>query len=302
MNNRLRALFPLLLVIPFFLMISGCKKGENPTEVQVEAAATQDAAASISASLAINDGGALEQMSDMMASATKEGLQNEVVNSLFGFRNGSVNVEKVYDSLTGWWTVTVTRTKGDPNGLYHANYVRVYKHRFLNKNGVFQKHYIVDLNGTPDTAYSVNQEIVSGTGELVRPGVSRKLLTLSAGWTTTEANTSNVTVNTVPASPLRRAVSDTITRGNAVRTLNNNLTLNFTNVKGPRIRTLNWHRAISGTITGTYTATVTFLKGEVYREKVINREINITLGGDKIQMNVGGTKFLLDPVTGELTQ
>lgn len=301
MSNKFR--LPLLIaIIAFAVVLSGCKKMESPNEAQVETAATQDAAASIAASLAINDGGALEQLSDMMASTTKDGLQNEVSTSLFGFRNASVNVEKIYDSLSGWWTVTVTRTKGDPTGLYHANYVRVYKHKFINKDGVFQKHYIVDLNGVPDTAYTVNHEIVSGTGELVRPGVSRKLLNLSAGWTTTNANTPLVTVNTLAASPLTRAVSDTITRGDAVRTLNNNLTLNFVDVKGPRVRSLNWHRAISGTITGTYTATVTFLKGEVYREKLINRTISITLGGDKISLDVGGTKFLVDPETGELSQ
>lgn len=301
MNQKFR-LTLLLAIITVSMVLSGCKKEDGPTEAQVEMAATQDAAASIAASLAINDGGALEELSDIMASATKDGLQNEEVNSVFGFRNASVNVEKTYDSLSGWWTVTVTRTKGDPTGLYHANYVRVYKHKFINKDGVFQKYYIVSPNGVPDTAYTVNHEIVSGTGELVRPGVSRKLLNLSAVWTTTNANTSIVTVNTLAASPLIRAVSDTITRGDAVRALNNNLTLNFVDVRGPRVRSLNWHRAISGTITGTYTATVTFLKGEVYREKVINRTISITLGGDKISVDVGGTKFLVDPETGELTQ
>jgi len=296
-------LLPLAALFIIALSIAGCKKNDNPVDAStMEAAATLDAAESIGAALAINNGGALEQFSDVVASSSTEGLVSGSTGFMFGFGNGNAQVEKTYDSLTGWWTVIVNKNRGDSTGQFHARYNRVYMLRFINKNGAFQKHYVTPNNGTADTAYTIDQKIVSGSGVLVRPGISRKLLSLSAEWTTTNANTSTVTVNTLPNSPLVRTASDTISRVNILRTLNNSLTLNFVNVKGPRAKGLNWHRAISGTITGTYTATVTFRKGDEYREKVINRTINITLGGDKIKLALGGQNFLVDPETGEVTQ
>lgn len=300
--RKLNGYLSVLMIILTFLIV-GCKKEENPVDAQTtDAAATLDAAESIGAALAINNGGALEQLSDIMITSGEGTLESGPTGSVFGFGNGWADVRRSYDSITGWWTVAVSRNRGDSTGLFHTRYDRIYMHRFLNSAGNFQKFYITRNNGVADTAYTVENRIVSGSGSLVRPGISRKLLSLSAEWKVTGANTSQVTVNTLPASPLVRTASDTISRVNVLRTLNNSLTLNFVNVTGPRTRGLNWHRAVSGTITGSYTATVTFRRGDEYREKVINRTISITLGGDKIKLALGGQTFLVDPETGVVTQ
>jgi hypothetical protein len=301
--------------IPVFIVFSltvvfvtGCKNNDNAMvnslQVQPDANATQDALYSLSANVAIDNSGVLEEMSDILQTASVPGIIDEDVNGIMNFGHNHTGVTKQYDSTTGWWTVTVTRHRGDMLGFYYADYSRVYQHQFLNKDGQFQKFYIVPNGSAFDTAYTFNHKILSGTGILKTPKVSHQLIGLSGAWTVTGTNTPIVTLNST--APYIRTVSDTVRRNGAVRTLNGTLTLNFTNITGPRGSGLNWHRKISGTITGTYHAVVTFQKGTTYTEKTIDRIIDITLGGQHVPIRIKGlseatgTIFYIDAETGEL--
>ena len=290
------------------LFFSGCKSNDNSMvnslQSQPNADATQDALYSVAANVAIDNGGVLEDMSDVLQSASITGIVDEDDNGMMNFGHNHTGVTKQYDSTTGWWTVTVTRHRGNMIGFYYADYSRVYQEQFLNKDGQFQKFYIVPNGSSFDTAYIFNHKIVSGTGILLTPKVNHQLTGLSGAWTVTGTNTDVVTLNST--APYIRSVSDTVTRGAAVRTLNGTLTLNFINITGPRGSGLNWHLKTSGTITGTYHAVVTFKKGATYTETTIDRIINITLGGQQLPVRIKGltettgSTFYIDAETGDI--
>lgn len=283
------------------LFIIGCKKDDSPAQsAAMDAQATQDAAQSISEAFSQYNGGAFDQIADVMNIATVAGISGGSGRLVAG-TSSPESVVKSYDTTTGWWTVTIDRSYNTSAQPYNSTYHRVYKYQFLNSLGNPQKNYIVNNNGVADTAYQINHQIVEGSGSANTPRVNHKLLSLSGAWVVTNANKATVTLNTSPSAPYNRQASDTVnTVAGAVRTLNNSLTLNLINVTGLRGSGLNWHQKTSGTITGTYHATVTFQKGETYSEKTIDRSFTITLGGAKPVLSVGGKIFQMDPLLGDL--
>jgi hypothetical protein len=299
----LRNLIPLSLIFFTFIFFAGCKNNDsmvnntNNTPIP-DISSTSDAAYAVAANVSIDNGGVFEEMSDVMNTATPAGIHDEDMTGMMNFGDSHTRVvSKIYDSTSGWWTVTITRHRGNINGRYYADYSRVYKHQFLNKDGQFQEFYITNN----DTAYSIKHEIVSGTGILKTPNISYQLTALAGAWTVTGTNTSIVTLNT--STPYVRAVSDTMTRNNSIRTLNGTLTLNFINVVGPRLSGFNWHRKVSGTIDGTYHAVVTFQKGGTYTEKTIDKTIHIVLGDKQTaEVDVDNAKFNVDLETGDVSQ
>lgn len=284
-----------MIVLAFMLIsfafFAGCKKNDsitNPTTTTQDPQATNDAAVSLGGALAINNGGLLDQVADLLNTPTDNGV---LAKEIGADPNTFSTVTKTYDSTTGWWTVDIDRSK---SGLVWAShYTREYMHQFLNSTGQFQKMYID--NG--DTAYTVNHKIVGGTGEFNNLWLSHKLTALSCIWIGTGTNTSTVTINT--SSPYTRSAVDTIWGANGgVRTLDHTITVNFINVKGPRGTGLDWHLKTSGTLTGHYHATVTFQKGTKYKETTIDRDFTITLGGAKLVIGIGGETFQADANTG----
>ena len=278
------------------LLVIGCKKNDDIVTPQTDAQATDDAAATIGAAIAINNGGAFDQVADVMDVAASVGLYGSAGRTIAGYTMSPDSAVKSYDDTTGWWTVAIDRQHGNQSGLYYSNYHRVYKYQFLKNDGNFQKYYSVRT----DTAYSIKHQIVSGSGTVETPRVDNKLLSLDGAWTATNTNTPTVTINST--APYNRTSSDTVVwpMRNAQRTLNSSLTLNFSNVTGLRGSGLNWHRKTSGTVTGTYHATVTFQKGDAYNEKTIDRTFTITLGGIKPVVKIGGVTYLVDAETGEV--
>ena len=101
-----------------FLMIivlfTGCQKNNNPLESKLETTIVDDAAASIAGAIGIDNGGALDQVADVLDISTSEGIISDY--DLLRFRFGGKGVtsaDKTYDPVTGWWTVTLTRTIGE---------------------------------------------------------------------------------------------------------------------------------------------------------------------------------------------
>jgi hypothetical protein len=282
-------------------LIAGCMKSSNPTETTtIDAESTTDAAQSISEAFSQYNGGAFDQIADVTNIATEDGLPGDLMRLISG-AGFPQSITKSYDSVTGWWTVTINRNYSTKGQAYSSDYHRVYKYKYLNSQNALQKNYIVKNNGVPDTAYQIIQQIVEGTGESSSPRVSHKLLSLSGTWVVTDANKKTVTLNTLATAPYYRQASDTVnTVGGAVRTLNNSLTVNLINVTGLRGSGLNWYEKSSGTISGTYHATVTFQKGATYRDTTIDKTFTITLGGTRPRLNIGGRNFAMDPIFGDI--
>ena len=280
----------LLFLGVVLITIAGCQKENSIQTTNQDALATDDAAVGIAAAVSLNNGGVLDQVQDILNTPTSSGMALKIAASTDD-AGTTPNMVSTYDSLTGWWTDSITRSRSGVT--WTAQFDRVYRHQFLNKNGVFQKRYIT--NG--DTAYTVNHETVSGSGFITNLWSTHQLKSLTAKWTVTGTNTNLVTINSV--EPYTRSAIDTIKRVNSTRTLDETLTINFVNVVGPRGSGLNWHKKLSGTVNGHYHALVSFQKGESYNEKTIDRDFTVTFG-DTLKIKTGGKSFSPDPASGEI--
>lgn len=275
------------------LALAACQN-DNPVSSNDSLNATEDAAESIASAVGADNGGATDQLSDVIELAGASGLQKpaEVLLGKYSEPNTIASIDTSYDPVTGTWTLRLERERGNPNGIPYAEISRTYTYQFLNKNGQPQKYWKTGA----DTAYTIKFNIVEGTGTHRTRRLSQELTGLSGSFTATGVNTRLVTIN---GTYFRSAV-DTLTTRNAVRTLDHALNLTFTNVQGPRGSRLELSRKISGTISGTYTAKVTFQRGESYGEKTINRSFTINLGGGNANLNISGKNFEADLTSGEL--
>lgn len=275
------------------LALAACQN-DNPMSSNDSLNATEDAAESIASAVGADNGGATDQLSDVIELAGASGLQKpaEVLLGKYSEPNTIASIDTSYDPVTGTWTLRLERERGNPNGIPYAEISRTYTYQFLNKNGQPQKYWKTGA----DTAYTIKFNIVEGTGTHRTRRLSQELTGLSGSFTATGVNTRLVTIN---GTYFRSAV-DTLTTRNAVRTLDHALNLTFTNVQGPRGSRLELSRKISGTVSGTYTAKVTFQRGESYGEKTINRSFTINLGGGNANLNISGKNFEADLTSGEL--
>ena len=210
---KLMKWMPVLIVFSLMVIfVSGCKNNDNSmvgaqnSQITPDANATLDALYSISANVAIDNSGVLEEMSDVLQTASLAGIVNEDDNSMLNFGNNHRDVTKQYDSTTGWWTITVTRHRGNMLGFYYADYSRVYQDQFLNKNGQFQKFYIV-----PDGSAFIRISLIIRllvVLEFLKLPKSPTIDRIVGVWNVTEP-TPIVTLNST--SPYVRSVSDTVT-------------------------------------------------------------------------------------------
>lgn len=283
----------LLLPALAALALVACQN-DNPVSSNDSLNATEDAAESIASAVGADNGGAADQLSDVIELAGTSGLQKpaEVLLGKYSEPNTIASIDTSYDPVTGTWTLRLERARGNPNGIPYAEISRTYTYQFLNKNGQPQKYWKTGA----DTAYTIKFNIVEGTGTHRTRRLSQELTALSGSFTATGVNTRLVTIN---GTYFRSAV-DTVTTRNAVRTLDHALNLTFTNVQGPRGSRLELSRKISGTVSGTYTAKVTFQRGESYGETTINRSFTINLGGGNANLNISGKNFEADLTSGEL--
>lgn len=283
----------LLLPALAALALVACQN-DDPVSSNDSLNATEDAAESIASAVGADNGGATDQLSDVIELAGASGLQKpaEVLLGKYSEPNTIASIDTSYDPATGTWTLRLERERGNPNGIPYAEISRTYTYQFLNKNGQPQKYWKVGA----DTAYTITFNIVEGTGTHRTRRLSQHLTGLSGSFTATGVNTRLVTIN---GTYFRSAV-DTVTTRNAVRTLDHALNLTFTNVQGPRGSRLELSRKISGTVSGTYTAKVTFQRGESYSETTINRSFTINLGGGNANLNISGKNFEADLTSGEL--
>jgi hypothetical protein len=275
-------------------------------QAQMETTATDDAVASISSAVGDDNGGASNNIGDIIALAGPDGIASlaDNLSKEYGIVTTAV-VDSSYDPTTGWWTITVTHEKNTPSDQYYTKMSRVYKIQYL-KNNVPQRYWRVQNGTGVDTANVIRKVVVSGTGEAKTPHVHHVLKSLSASFIATNTNTAIVTVNS--DAPYVRKGADTVTTANAVRTLDHTVTMTFTNITGPRLRPnsviftrRNLSNQTTGTITGEYTANVTVQRGSTYTEKTIDRTFTITLGSGEGSIGIrgDGRKFRVNLMTGD---
>ena len=283
-------------VISCVALLESCHKDDTVTSTTNTASAAQDAATSVANALAINNGGIIDQIGDVSDIASAASSQSEagVIFNKYAFDSVYTNVSKSYDSTTEWWTLTLDLQRfGD---YRTATFTRVYQYQFLNSSNAPQKYW---LSGT-DTAYSMHFKIVSGTGTFTNLYISHHLFSLSGEWMVTGTNTNVFTINTVNGGLYTRVGADTLSTYNAIRTLNDSLSLTFTNVTGPRGSRLLLQTATSGTITGTYDAVVSFTSGSLYAQRTIHDTISITLANGVAHIYINGVHFRADCRTGAI--
>lgn len=286
---------------------SGCRKNSTePAASETAATSTQDAAQSIANAVGEDNGGVTDQMGDAVDATGSSGVaanagsaSTENDGLLKGTAAEGDTVIKTFNATDTSWTIYVSRSR---TGLFgrQAGFTRTYYVKFYDSNGVALQRYITA--NPADTSSTILFSVLTGTGHVITRFVSTHLLSISSNFTITNANTSVVTVN----GTFTRTGTDTVKTFSGVRVLNYTLTGTLTNVMRPRIpryvQAAGIPRATAGTITGTYTATVTVLSGSSYTERSFTKTFTISFGTDGTgTMSVGGSKFSCDLQVGEAT-
>jgi len=286
--KHLQMLGSLMMIAGIFF--TGCEK--NSVDAGDASILYEDAAESISAAMGDESGGAMESFADI-SSVAGETTANRAFTKTSGESSVmTVTTPAVYDPATGWWSVTIDRSR---NGAYvDASVHRVYQYQFL-KNGVAQQNRI---NGQ-DTANILKFKIVSGSGFFRNQHVHHNLTQLKGAWTATKIDKDTVVLNS-DTTFVRSGVDSIITR-NMTRTFTHTTTMEFIDVKGLRYQPsiVNWrtnfNQAVSGTVNGTFNATITFERGDAYKERTINKTFTVTLGAGDGSLTInGGGKFGMD--------
>jgi hypothetical protein len=173
----------LSIVVIAGIFLAGCDKSTEPaTDSSV---LYEDAAEAISAAVGDESGGATESFADVMIA----GGQGSFGTAAPVMDGGDLvtAATPVYDSTTGWWSVSVNRSMD--NALVQRSITREYRYQFQ-KNGTVQRNFIT----AGDTATTLKFRIVSGTGMLKNQRVSHTLTQLKGAWTSSNLNKDTVTI------------------------------------------------------------------------------------------------------------
>jgi hypothetical protein len=303
--NLLNPISTIVVVLIAGLLFTSCKKNATGPVTDPALNSSQDAAESVANALGEDNGGVADQLGDISDATGSAGIQPQSpsVSTADAIAQTTTTagdtVVKTFNSSDTSWTITVTRSRA---GLFgrQAGFTRTYFLKFINKNGVALPSY--RTNTIPqDTAYTILFQVLRGSGYNITRRVSSHLLALTSNFVVTNANTSTITVN----GTLTRSGTDTVLTLNGQRVLSHSLTMTFTNVTGPRAPRFGMvarvPRATGGTITGTYTATVSVLRGDSYSERSFTKNFTVTFGSGTGSINVNGAHFTCDMMYGEIT-
>lgn len=284
---NVRTLFLMFTLLAAFAL-AGCSDDTNTPEAIGIVSAEKDAAETIATDLGADDGGLVDQLTDAVSFAGGVDLSLKSADECEGLR------EADYDAATGTWTITIVRERGDPESLPYASFTRVYTLRFLDEMGEPQEHYMVD----GEAARTIEFAIVSGEGEHLTMRVEQELLELAGQFVITDAHTDVVTINgTYTRSGVNELETDRFER-----THTSTLNLALIDVVAPRGVGRDLSEAVSGTVTGTYEATITVTRGDDYSEREIYREFNIELGDGEAQVFMNRDRYRVRLKTGELIE
>ncbi|MFN3596391.1 MAG: hypothetical protein ACK41D_03870 [Rubricoccaceae bacterium] len=256
---RIRALAASALALA--LAFSGCDTASP--EPSADARADAEAAAlSIAQAVATESGGLLEDASDALRLAGAPASLNPPG------RAGCTGT-RTYDAEDGRWTSTFSCERGNPDGRVYAAFGRTTTHQFLGADGQPQPE--------PRGATRLNYTISDATGVRRVPGFSHTLLELGADFAVTDFEQRLATIN----GTYVRAATDTVAAPGVTRTLAARVAMQLQDVRAPRSLEPSWERAVSGTITGHYRATMTMTtRAGQTRTQEIDRPFTITFGDE----------------------
>ncbi len=267
------------------LALIGCDKS---TDAASDPILEEDAATAIAGAISEDGGGAADQLADVASISTSGGLSAEVNLLDAAMSTGAPStIDTLFVPADTSYIFTINRSRANLTGTYVSLIYRMYYVKFINKNGTAQRRYIVSTPAGNDTARTMLFRILYGRGYHRTPIRVHRLDSLAADWIVTNLNTPVVTVN----GSYYRAGNDTLRTRNAERTHANTFSATFTNVTRPRRALGGTADAISGTISGTYTATITFARGDLYKERSINKTFTVELSGDDATVNMNGKRF-----------
>jgi hypothetical protein len=285
--SRIPAAVLLTVVFAGMLYVTGCKKSSsNPTAPTVQSVSTTaDVADQVSDALASNNGGAMDQVNDVFELAGGIGIGAEV--NLAKDAVDSSSFTRTYDPVAKAWSISLYR-RASFLPAYFGVWTRNYWHQFR-ANGQAQQ-FRVTAGVTADT---ILHKLLSGTGYYWTPRLVHHLHGINSNWIVSNTNTDTVTVNGTYA----RSGVDTIkTAARAGRVYDHALSLTFVNVRGPRGPRFNRSDRTSGTIQGTYTATVTIPGKSPF---TVTKTFTIILGGGNGTFTVDGTTYVTNLATGD---
>jgi len=192
----------------------------------------------------------------------------------------------VFDSTATSWTTTLFKQKSTPP-LYFGTWTRDYWLQF-HASGKAQKYR--KTNGV--VADTIFHQLLSGTGYFRTPRLVHHLISIGSNWVASNTNTDTVTIN---GTYTWAGIDTIVAAARKGRDLTRTITLKFDNVKGPRGVRLARSLKTSGTIEGTYTATVTLPGGATH---TVTRTFTIVIGGGDATFTLDGTQFVADLDTG----
>jgi len=277
----------LLLALLGAFVLTGCSENDATTPgASAPVTAEKDAAEAIATDLGTDDGGLIDQLSDAVDFTGGVDLGAKSEGECEGLRDA------VYDDVTGTWTITIERERGDIDGVPYASFTRIYTLRFLDALGDPQERYLVDES----FANTIEFNIVSGEGLHRTRRVEHTLDELTGQFVITDAHTDMVTINgTYLRSGSHHLENRRFTRDHA-----STLNLELIDVQAPRGSARDLSEAVSGTVTGTYEATITFVRGDDYTEREIYREFTVELGDGEAVVQMNRNRYRARLKTGEL--
>jgi hypothetical protein len=181
--QKLFPIFPSLLALFLF---TGCSKDSatNPLNTDLPTA-NKDISEAVASSIAMDNGGIVDQLADLAAIATES--DSFAMAKLWAGSAGAPN----YDSVTGTWQLQFTRERGEPGGPFHAIFSRTYTYQYRNRNGEPQKQWLVNS----DTAYSIQFGILEGNGECRTLRICQQLNNMNGSWLATGVNTDTLIIS-----------------------------------------------------------------------------------------------------------
>jgi hypothetical protein len=269
---------------------TGCNKNSsNPLSASDQSVSsttiTQNVADAVSDALASNNGGALDQVNDVLELSAGVGIGSGT--ALGKIASDSMLVNRMYDSTAVAWSISAFKQRS-ALPLYYGVWTRDYWHQF-SANGHPQKFRVTNSV----VADNIKHRLTGGTGYFFTPRLVHHLRSISSDWTATNTNTDTVTIN---GSYSRAGVDTILAVARKGTVLEHTLSLTFVDVKGPRGTRFNRSEKTSGTIQGTYTATITAPGKDPI---TVTKTFTITLGGGNASFSVDGTRFIADLATGD---
>jgi hypothetical protein len=296
-----------LIAIAFgMLLVTGCRKNSTGPPLDASLNSNQDAAQSVANAVGEDNGGVMDQMGDIADATGSAGISANVgtywteETLMKSTTTNGDTIVKTFNTSDTSWTVYVSRSRVGLLGR-QAGFTRTYYMKFIDQDGIALPRYIT-MTTPADTASTILFKVLAGLGYTQTRYVSTYLLSISSDLVVTGAKTSTITVN----GTFTRTGTDTIMTRTGERVLNHTLVASLQNVTGPRtpryLTSTRVPRATGGTITGTYTATVSVVRGDSYTERNFTKTFTITFGIDGIgSINMNGTRFTCDITYGELS-